>query len=165
MENIKIDGRKIVTMTLIGIILVFFAFVLFWGARWLYNYTNSPTSDVTQSCCQTYDQDCPCKCRVHPTAVITPKPKPKPTPVPQPKPTPQIPIGPPPLSDPTQVYAPTPVPPSQPQPNPSYAGPPPYSNPTPQTGTTYNSGSIGGAPYSDSGGSTSGIGPQPYPSY
>ena len=165
MENIKIDGHKIVTMTLIGIILVFFAFVLFWGARWLYNYTNSPTSGVTQSYCQIDNQDCPCKCRVHSTAVITPKPKPKPTPVPQPQPTPRI--GSPPYSDPIPLYTPAPVPPPQPQPqsNPSYIGPQPYSNPTPQTGTTYGSGSIGGAPYSDSGGSTSGIGPQPYPSY
>ncbi len=158
MENIKIDGRKTVMMTFIGIILVFFAFMLFWGARWLYNYTNSPTSNV-----QSYDQDCLCKCRGHYTAVITPKPKPKPTPVPQPQPTPRI--GPPPYSDPIPLYTPAPVPPPQPQPNLSYIGPPPYSNPTPQTGTTYGSGSIGGAPYSDSGGSTSGIGPQPYPSY
>lgn len=167
MKNITIDGRKIVVMTCIGIVLVFFAFVLFWGARWLYNYSNSPTSDVTQSCCQIDNQDCFCKCRVHPTAVITPKPKPKPTPVPQPKPTPQIPIGPPPFSDPTPIYtpAPAPLPQSQPQPNPSYIGPPPYSNPTTQTGTTYGSGYTGGVPFSDNGGSTSGIGPQPYPSY
>ena len=131
MENIKIGGRKIVTMTLIGIILVFFAFMLFGVDRWFYNYTNSPTPDVVQS----YSQDCLCKCREYHAAVITPKPKPKPTPVPQP------------------------------QPNPSYIGHPPYSNPTPQTGTTYGSGSVGGVPYSDNGGSTSGIGPQPYPSY